>query len=97
MRVVYEDKRKYRRVEANAPGTIITIGSGLRVGKQIGCRIVNISEGGALIEAESPLNETEFYLEMKALPPNLRLAGTLRLCAVMRRVTSNLLGVQFVE
>ena len=26
---------------------------------------------------------TEFYLEMKALPPNLRLAGTLRLCAVM--------------
>ena len=97
MKVAYEDKRKYPRIEAQAPATIITIGRGLRVGKQVGCKIVNISEGGALIEAESPVTEGEFYLEMKALPQNLRLAGVLRLCSVRRRVASNVMGVQFVE
>ena len=90
MDTTYSDKRKYTRFAVNALGTIIRISRGLRIGKTISCNIIDISEGGAYIDAQSPVTDTEFYLGRNTEP------GHLRLCSVVRRVFKDKMGVQFV-
>ena len=57
---------------------------GLRISKPIPCVIVNISQGGALIEFQIPMLEPDFYLEMNGKPV---------LCTVRR--ADNNVGVKF--
>ena len=86
----YSDKRKDVRVEINAPGKIIRL-NGLHLAKTIGCTVLNISEGGALIHADTPVTDQEFYLELN------NESSKLRLCTVLRRLHSNnYIGVRFV-
>jgi hypothetical protein len=87
---MYGDKRRDARVEINAPGKIITL-NGLHLARNISCTVVNISESGALIHADAPVSDQEFYLELYNGSSNLRL------CSVIRRLhNSNYLGVRFV-
>jgi PilZ domain len=87
---MYSDKRKDVRVEINAPGKIVRL-NGLHLAKSVNCVVINISEGGALIHAESPVTDQEFYLELDGDPNNLRL------CSVLRRLhSSKYIGVRFV-
>ena len=87
---MYSDKRRYVRIEVNAPGKIITL-KGLHLARSFRCTVVNVSEGGALIHTDIPVVEEEFYLE---LYDGL---SDLRLCSVIRRLhNSNYLGVRFV-
>ena len=86
----YVEQRKWPRLEINAPGKIVMITRRLRVRKEIGCIIVDISEGGAQLAATSPIDCDEFYLEMNETP------GRLRLCSVVRRLNDSRVGVRFV-
>jgi hypothetical protein len=84
------DRRRDVRVVINAPGKIIRL-NGLHLAKTIWCTVVNISESGALIHAEAPVPDQEFYLELDSEASNLRL------CTVLRRLhNSNYIGVRFV-
>lgn len=89
MNTIYVDKRKNERMEINTPGKIIRL-RGLRLARSISCVVINISEGGALIQADVPVADAEFYLELNSE------LGSLRLCSVVRRLHSNFIGVQFV-
>lgn len=89
MSVRFADKRKSPRVEINATAKIIAM-SGLRVKETVDCRIVNISEGGALIIADRPITHSEFYLEVD------RERGVLYLCSVVRRESTSKVGVRFI-
>jgi len=86
----YVEQRKWPRVEINAPGKIIMLSRGLRVKEEVGCVIVDISDGGAQLSANSPIEEKEFYLEMDQAP------GALRLCSVVRRINESRVGVKFI-
>jgi c-di-GMP-binding flagellar brake protein YcgR len=87
---MYRDRRKDVRAVINAPGKIVRL-NGLHLAKTIRCTVVNISEAGALIRAEAPIADQEFYLELDSESSNLRL------CSVLRRLhNSNYLGVRFV-
>jgi hypothetical protein len=86
----YIEQREWPRLEINAPGKIVMITRGLRLRQQINCVIVDISEGGALLAAATPIDCEEFYLEMDGA------AGALRLCSVVRRVSDTRVGVRFV-
>jgi PilZ domain len=86
---MYSDKRRYARVEIKAPGTIIRL-NGLRLAKIMSCTVIDISEGGALIQTKAPVTDQEFYLELDSEP------GNLRSCFVLRRLHGNHIGVRFV-
>ena len=86
----YIEQRKWPRLEVNAPGKIVMVTRGLRVGQEIKCVIVDVSIGGAQLIAAAPIGDEEFYLEMDEAP------GTLRLCSVVRRVNDTRVGVKFV-
>jgi hypothetical protein len=84
------DRRKDARVEIDAPGKIIRL-NGLHLAKAISCVVLNMSEIGALIHADTPVADQEFYLELDSESSNLRL------CSVVRRFNcSNYVGVRFV-
>lgn len=86
---MYSDKRKHVRVEINTPGTIIRL-NGLRLAKIMSCTVIDISEGGALLQTKAPVTDQEFYLELDGE------LGNLRSCFVLRRLHGNYIGVQFV-
>ena len=83
------ESRRSPRLEINAAGTIILVSHGLRIGKVVKCLVINISDTGAFIHTDSPVNHPEFYLELNREP------GRLRLCSLVRR-QDNKIGVQFV-
>ena len=89
MDAMHSGKRKYVRAEINSPGKIIRL-NGLRLAKNIGCTVINISEGGALLHADAPVTDAEFYLELNSE------SSSLRLCSLVRRLHGNYIGVQFV-
>ena len=95
MNTNYNDKRQNVRNEIIAPGQIIYLSRGLRLGKTVRCMVINVSARGALICAETDVTAPEFYLEFSTEP------GTLRLCKVVRKLNDKKhgvqLGVQFVE
>lgn len=86
----YVEQRRLPRVEINAAGRIILISHGLRIKKSVVCTIINVSIGGALIEAVSAVDDREFYLEMDNEP------GRLQLCVVIRWIGANCIGVKFI-
>ena len=86
----YVEQRKWPRLEINAPGKIVMITRGLRLREEVSCVIVDISEGGAQLLANSPIYCDEFYLEMNNTP------RALRLCSVVRRINDSRVGVRFV-
>jgi hypothetical protein len=89
------DKRQYARDEIISPGRIIYPSLGSRLGKTVRCIVVNVSETGARICAESDVTASEFYLEFNTEP------GTSRLCKVVRKINDKKhgvqLGVRFLE
>jgi hypothetical protein len=87
---IYSDKRKDDPEEINAPGKIIRL-NGLHLAKTISCTVIIISADGALINADVPVTDQEFYLELYGESSNLRL------CSVLRRFhNSNYISVRFV-
>jgi hypothetical protein len=84
------EMRKSPRVAVNMKAKIISIGRGLRIREAFNCVIVNISEGGALIKADQPIVDREFYLEASLE------RGGLVLCEVVRRDTAFQVGVRFL-
>src|ERR1700677_2819527 len=84
------DRRKDVRAVIDAPGKIIRL-NGLHLAKTIRCTVLNISDSGALIYAEAPVTDQEFYLELDSESSNLRL------CSAIRRLNnSNYIGGRFV-
>ena len=61
---------------------------GLRIKATIKCTVIDVAEGGALIEPISMVVANEFYLELDKDP------GKLRSCSVVRR-DGRKLGVKF--
>ena len=90
MDTIYSDRRKYPRHKLNAPGQIVHLSRGVRLGTPVKCLVNNISRGGAVVYAESDVTASEFYLELDTEPENLRL------CSVVRRVNDRRLRVEFV-
>jgi hypothetical protein len=84
------EQRRSPRVTVNAAGRLVLISQGLRIKDSIACRVIDISKGGALIQASSAVGDDHFYLEVDDDP------GKLQLCAVVRR-TGNRIGVQFIS
>ena len=60
----FVEHRRSPRVEINASGRLIVVSQRLRLKENIACTVVNVSPGGALIEASSGVGEDEFYLEI---------------------------------
>jgi len=89
MDTMHSGMRKYARADINSLGKIIRL-NGLRLAKNISCTVINISEGGALIHADAPVSDPEFYLELNSEPSRLRL------CSLVRRLHGNYIGVQFI-
>jgi len=86
----YVEQRRHPRVTINATGKLIAISQRLRLKKSIACTVVDISAGGALIDAASTIDDEQFYLEIDGDP------GKLRSCLVVRRLGANRVGVKFV-
>lgn len=84
------EQRRSPRVTINASGRLVLISQGLRIKESIACRVIDISKGGALIQALSAVSDDQFYLEIDDDP------GTLQLCSVVRR-SGNRIGVQFIS
>jgi hypothetical protein len=61
---------------------------GLRIKTTINCTVIDVAEGGALIDPISTVGESEFYLELDKEP------GKLRSCTVVRR-DGRKIGVKF--
>jgi hypothetical protein len=91
MSVRFMEMRKWPRIEVNSHAKIILMSGGLRIKKTLDCRVINISEGGALILASVPITESEFYLETS------NEMGGLHLCSVVRRESENKVGVRFIQ
>ena len=87
----YQEKRRWPRVEINAPGKVIAVSRGLRVKRIIPCKVIDISQGGALLELKYDDIEDDFYLEMDSEPENRAT------CSVVRRVSTHRVGVKFVQ
>jgi hypothetical protein len=85
------EKRRWPRVEINASGKLILITDGLRIKQSVKCAIIDVSQGGALIDAHSTVSDLEFYLEIDTDP------GRLLLCSVVRRLNDRRMGVRFIE
>ena len=86
----YIERRRWPRVEINALGRISTVSRGLRLAANtMRCKIIDISQGGALLEISSEKIEDTFYLEMDA-DPDYRAT-----CNVVRRM-GNRVGVKFI-
>lgn len=90
MSVYYQEQRQWPRMEINAPGKVISVNRRLRVEKIIPCKIIDISQGGALIELKHDDIENDFYLEMDS-EPEKRMT-----CTVVRRDSLHRVGVKFV-
>ncbi|HWG05289.1 MAG TPA: PilZ domain-containing protein [Beijerinckiaceae bacterium] len=90
MSTYYQEKRRSPRMEINAPGRVIAVSRRLRVEKVIPCKIIDISQGGALIELKHDDIENDFYLEMDS-EPEKRMT-----CTVVRRDSLHRVGVKFV-
>jgi PilZ domain len=90
MSVRYTEMRRSPRIEVNGSAKLILIAGNLRVKDTIDCTVLNISEGGALIAAAKPIEETEFYLETTGV------SRSLYLCAVVRRESQYRIGVRFI-
>ncbi len=86
----YVERRRSPRVEINASGKLILLTHGLRIKESIKCTVIDISQGGALIEAVSTVGDQEFYLEIDNDP------GNLQLCSVVRRLSDRTVGVKFI-
>ncbi len=86
----YVEQRRLPRVELNAAGRVILVSHGLRVKESIGCTVIDISVGGALIDTVSVVDEREFYLEVDNDP------GKLQQCLDIRRMGANRVGVKFI-
>ncbi len=91
MSVRIVEMRKWPRLETNASAKIIIMSKGLRIKNILNCTVVNISEGGALISAHSPIVVDEFYLEENHAP------NSLHLCSVVRRESLFKVGVRFIQ
>ena len=89
MTVRYSEMRKWPRVDVNMRAKLLRIGKGLRIREAFDCVIVNLSEGGALIVADQPIVDDEFYLEMN------KERGGLVMCSVVRRDSAFRVGVRF--
>jgi PilZ domain len=83
----YLDQRRWRRFRIDAPGRIIVM-RGLHIKTTVECTVIDVAEGGALIEPKSNVFESEFYLELDKEP------GKLRSCTVVRR-DGRKIGVKF--
>jgi PilZ domain len=91
MSVRVVEMRKWPRLEINAPAKIIVMSTGLHIKETLDCKVINISEGGALVVAESPITASEFYLEESGA------RETLHLCSVVRRESKFKVGVRFLQ
>ncbi len=90
MSIRYVEQRKVPRVELNAAGRLILVSHRLRIKQRIDCTVVDISVGGALIDAVSVVKDREFYLEVDNDP------GKLQQCLVVRGLGHFRVGVKFV-
>ncbi len=74
----YLEQRRWRRFRIDAPGRILVM-RGLRIATTITCTVIDVAEGGALIDPITTVVASEFYLELDKEP------GKLRSCTVVRR------------
>lgn len=83
----YVEQRRWRRFRIDAPGRILVM-RGLHIKTTVHCTVIDVAEGGALIDPISTVVENEFYLELDKEP------GKLRSCTVVRR-DGRRIGVKF--
>lgn len=69
------ERRRFPRSTVRTPAEILPLQKGLKAGSAIMCTVVNISEGGALIEVTHGMVPDEFYLLYRGLTLTAQVVG----------------------